>query len=283
MSSLLSARARIVALFVVIAAFALVPVAQGATTRIKVKDYYVAIGDSLAFGYQQAKFNALYPNENPAAYNTGYVDVFGARLKQVERESRIKNYGCPGETSSSLLNGGCGYHAAFPLHENYPATTPQFTAALSFVKSHKGDVSPITLNIGANDLLGTINNVCHQDPLCIQQQAPAVIAAVAGNTANALGQLKAAAPKADIIVMGLYNPLFTIPGSDALTVYYNSVIAQVAAGAGARFADPFPVINNNEPTSVCSQIAICTPLQDIHPFDNGYAAIGNVFIAAAGL
>src|SRR5579863_4199320 len=38
---------------------------------------YLALGDSLAFGYSQAKFNNLYPNENPAAYDTGYVDDVG--------------------------------------------------------------------------------------------------------------------------------------------------------------------------------------------------------------
>ena len=37
---------------------------------------YLALGDSLAFGYSQAKFNSLLPNEPPAAYDTGYVDDF---------------------------------------------------------------------------------------------------------------------------------------------------------------------------------------------------------------
>ncbi len=278
MSSLLSVRTRVIALLVLIVALALVPAAQASN---KPGRYYVAIGDSLAFGYSNAKFNANYPTENPAVYNTGYVDVFGSYLRTLKSSNVVKNFGCPGETSSSLLNGGCGYHYAFSLHENYPASQSQLDAAKAFIAQDPTDVSPITLNIGANDLLGTINNVCHQDPVCIQQQAPAVIAAVAGNTATALGQLKAIAPAAKYMVMGLYNPLFTIPGSDPLTVYYNSVIRNVATAYGATFVDPFPTINGNEPTSVCTQIRICAE-GDIHPFDSGYTAIGNLFSAASG-
>ncbi len=45
---------------------------------------YLALGDSLAFGYSQAKFEKLLPNENPAEYNTGYVDDF-ARLLEVRQ------------------------------------------------------------------------------------------------------------------------------------------------------------------------------------------------------
>src|ERR1700704_3711796 len=66
---------------------------------------YLALGDSLAFGYSQAKFNSLFPNENPAAYNTGYVDDFGKVLRLFNPGLQVVNDGCPGETTDSFING----------------------------------------------------------------------------------------------------------------------------------------------------------------------------------
>ena len=39
------------------------------------------LGDSLAFGYSQAKFDETLPRENPADYETGYVNDFANVLK----------------------------------------------------------------------------------------------------------------------------------------------------------------------------------------------------------
>jgi len=64
------------------------------------KTYYLALGDSVTYGYQAAKVRAGLP---PSAFNTGYVDVFGARLRQIQPGITIVNYGCPGETSFSFI------------------------------------------------------------------------------------------------------------------------------------------------------------------------------------
>ena len=98
-----------------------------------------------------------------------------------------------------------------------------------------------------------------------------------------LSQLAAVVDKTNLIVVGLYNPLFTVPGSDALIENgFNATMAAVASSFGARFADPFPVINGNEPTSVGTLTNVCGPLQDIHPNAAGYQAIANVIFAASG-
>jgi lysophospholipase L1-like esterase len=62
------------------------------------KQYYLALGDSLAFGVQ--------PNGD---FTHGYVtDLFKA-LHQEGVKDKL-NLGCPGETSGSLINGGiCSY------------------------------------------------------------------------------------------------------------------------------------------------------------------------------
>ena len=240
---------------------------------------YLALGDSLAFGYSQAKFNSLFPNENPAAYDTGYVDDFGKVLHLFNPGLRVVNDGCPGETTDSFINGPCQYQLAFPLHHPYvggPASS-QLSDALAYLSAHPGKVSPITLDIGANDALGVIKGVCNLEPLCIAGQAPALFAHVATNLGTILAQVRAKAPNAQIIVLGLYNPFgSTIAGGDQLTAQLNTVMATVAAAAGARFADPLPLFNPPEPReqpTICLLTNMCTPLVDIHPTDLGYAVL----------
>ncbi len=245
---------------------------------------YLALGDSLAFGYSQAKFNSLYPNENPAAYDTGYVDDFGRVLKLFNRGLQIVNDGCPGETTGSFINGPCAYQLAFPLHHPYsggPASS-QLSDALVYLGAHPGAVSPITLDIGANDALGVIKGVCNLEPVCIAGQAPALFAHIATNLGLILAQLRGAAPHAQIIVLGLYNPFgSTIAGADQLTAQLNTTMAAVAAGVGARFADPLPFFNPPgalEQPTICLLTNMCTPLVDIHPTNLGYAVLAGVIL-----
>jgi lysophospholipase L1-like esterase len=253
------------------------------------KDYYLALGDSLAYGYQQAKFNAEYPSVNPASFNTGYVDDFTSVLTALSPGIRTINDGCPGETTDSFINGGprpgyCATGNGWPsvwLHHPYQGS--QLSDAVAFLKAHSRQTSPVTIDIGANDLLYVLHVVCAGNPACIQANAPAAIHHIATNLATILAPLRGAAPTTEIIVIGLYDPLFTIQGADALIENdYNPTMAGVAAQYGARFADPFPAINYNEPTSVCTLTAICTQLQDIHPTDPGYQAMAQVIVDASG-
>src|SRR5260221_12365405 len=57
------------------------------------KQYYLALGDSLPFGYQ--------PNLD---YDDGYADDFFSNL-QSHVEQKLGNLGCPGETSGTLIDG----------------------------------------------------------------------------------------------------------------------------------------------------------------------------------
>jgi lysophospholipase L1-like esterase len=246
---------------------------------------YLALGDSLAFGYSQAKFNELFPNENPAAYNTGYVDDFGRLLRLLHPGLQIVNDGCPGETTESFILGPCQYQLGpppFPLHHPYVGgpSASQLSDALAYLAANPGQVSPITLDIGANDALGVIRTVCNLEPVCIAGHAPTLFAHIAGNLSVILAQLRAAAPRAQIIVLGLYNPFgSTIAGGDALTAQLNETEAKVASGYGARFADPLALFNppgKLEQPTLCLLTNICTPLVDIHPTNLGYAVLAGV-------
>ena len=245
---------------------------------------YLALGDSLAFGYQEAKFDSLYPNENPAAFNTGYVDDFGRVLRFADHNLQIVNDGCPGETTESFIDGPCKYQLEFPLHHPYVGgpSSSQLSDALTYLQANPNSVNPITLDIGANDALGVIEGTCKLEPACIAEAAPALFAHTASNLGLILADLRGAAPHAKIIVLGLYNPFGpSLTGADQLTAQLNEVMSQVASTVGARFADPLPVFNPpgpREQPTICLLTNFCTPLQDIHPTDLGYAVLAGLVL-----
>jgi lysophospholipase L1-like esterase len=245
---------------------------------------YLALGDSLAFGYQQAKFNSLFPNENPAAFNTGYVDDFGRLLHLGDRNLRVVNDGCPGETTASFISGPCEYQLAFPLHHPYVGgpSSSQLSDALAYLQANSNMVSPITLDIGANDALGLIEGTCKLEPACIATNAPALFEHIASNLGLILTDLRGAAPHAKIIVLGLYNPFgSSLAGADPLTAQLNEAMKHVATAVGARFADPLPLFNppgRLEQPTICLLTNMCTPLTDIHPTDLGYVVLTGVVL-----
>ncbi|MGA9313410.1 MAG: SGNH/GDSL hydrolase family protein [Solirubrobacteraceae bacterium] len=242
---------------------------------------YLALGDSLAFGYSLAKFEELLPNENPAEYNTGYVDDFARLLKFGNPRLQVINDGCPGETTESFIKGPCEYQLAYPLHHPYVGgpTSSQLSDALAYLQANP-NTNPITLDIGANDALGVIEHTCEKKVECVVREAPALFAHIAANLGLILTDLRGADPHATIIVLGLYNPFGEkLPGGDALTAQLNEVMSKVAAAVDARFADPLPVFNPpgklEEPT-ICLLTNMCKTPEDIHPTDLGYGVLAGL-------
>ena len=253
------------------------------------RKYYLALGDSLAYGYQDAKFQAEFPNVAAASFDTGYVDGFAASIHVLRPDVGVVNFGCPGETTASYFEA-CAWHAlkGLPLHDSYDSS--QEAAALAFLNAHPDQVSPITIDLGANDALGLITDTCKLSSTCIAQRLPAVLQSVAANLGRALADLRAVAPRSEIIVMTYYNPLYVVdPATDSLVGQLNGVISAAASPGGARVADAFPVINQNpslssEAASVCAFTGMCFPPPggDIHANDAGYALIAGQFWAASG-
>src|SRR5262245_27004859 len=156
------------------------------------QSYYLALGDSMAYGFQPTKAKAP-----PAAVDTGYVDLFASRLRKLSPKLEVVNYGCPGESAQTFVRGGCDWleHGG-KLHDRFRG--PQLKAALSFLRAHSGKVSPITVTLWGNDL-----------PLPLSQnakRAPSAIRSFARRFSSILRQLRAAAPNAEIIVSGAWNP-----------------------------------------------------------------------------
>ncbi|HEX3511409.1 MAG TPA: hypothetical protein VHT27_09965 [Solirubrobacteraceae bacterium] len=104
----LRTRSRLLGLALV-AAFAVSAVlasAAGAVTHPP-KEYYVALGDSLSFGYSQQLFNQnLETGEPVSAFTHGYADDYLLKLHPNLVHIGLQDLGCPGETSGSLIGNG---------------------------------------------------------------------------------------------------------------------------------------------------------------------------------
>jgi lysophospholipase L1-like esterase len=97
--------------------------------------YYLALGDSLSQGVQ--------PDAAGVSVKTGqgYPDQVYAALRPRYPSLRLVKLGCPGDTTSTMINGGIC---------RYPDGS-QLAAAVAFLRPHRGHVLLVTLDIGAND------------------------------------------------------------------------------------------------------------------------------------
>ena len=90
--------------------------------------YYLALGDSLAAGFQAP----------PARPHAGHVDDVYTRALRRQRDLRLVNIACLGTTSTTLMSGDlCSATAG-----------PQLRRAVSFLRRHRGKVSLVTIDSG---------------------------------------------------------------------------------------------------------------------------------------
>jgi lysophospholipase L1-like esterase len=246
------------------------------------KGYYLALGDSIAYGFQTSKALAGLP---PDAFNTGYADVFAARLRQLRPRIATVNYSCPGESTATFLLPCIWKASGHALHNDYPGS--QLDAALAFLAAHRGQVSPVTLSLNGNDINEFLLTCPPGDLACLQAGAPAAIAAYQDRLTSILRQMRAAAPDAEIIVVGAYDPnLGAFAFADPLFTKLNQAQQAAAAAVRARFADPFPAFNPQgdpaaETAAICALTLLCSQ-GDGHPSDTGYRALASIVWAASG-
>ena len=246
----------------------------------KPQAYYLALGDSIAYGMQPAKAEA---GLQPSKYNTGYVDVFAARMRALAPKIKVVNYACPGESAKTFIQGGCSGRADVKgLHNAYKGT--QLAAALAFLRAHPGQVGPITLTLWGNDLFDDFAPSCKGDPSCVVSHSAAGLARFNSRLSTIVGKLRAAAPRAEIILTGAWN--FDVERRvqvDPLLRSIDAVIGRVAAGKRARVAKMYSVFSavGGKKAPVCALTFICTK-GDPHPTDAGYRAMAAAFLKASG-
>lgn len=121
---------------------------------------YLALGDSIVFGYREST-NLPTPDYSNAASFRGYPEQVASALGL-----KLTNAACPGETTASFIarsgaSNGCentyvpgtgqvvgGYRVDHPLHVSYARS--QLAFAKTFLRHHPG-TRLVTLTIGAND------------------------------------------------------------------------------------------------------------------------------------
>ena len=141
-------------------------------------------------------------------------------------------------------------------------------------------------NLGGNDVQA-LSDVCQRSFACAQARAPREMAQLSSRLASILRRLGAADPKAEIIVIGLWNnDITTTRQSDPLYHAVDLAIGRVAKSVRAHFADPFPLFNPQgslarEKACLCTYTFICSR-RDGHPTDAGYRAIAAAVFKASG-
>lgn len=256
-------------------------------------DYYLALGDSLATGIQ--------PNSTGAIEITGqgYASDIAADLRAQDHDVKYTNLSCPGETTGTMLGGGC------PWPISYAPYTSQTAAAVAFLEKHHGARVLVTIDIGANNVDDCATSA-GINPTCVV----AGIQAAGTDLTAIMAQLKAAAGKHTVFAgMNYYDPYLaawlsgpagqaeateSVPLSNALnatlSAVYGAFGTPVADVAGAfDTADFTPVVPLGNGISaplnvarICQWTWMCAPAPvgpNIHADAAGYRQLANAFEA----
>jgi len=207
----------------------------GAKERGEGEAHYLALGDSVAFGYITQDGFAYV---NPSNF-IGYPEYVGRWLR-----FHTANAACPGETTGGFLsltavdNGCNAFRAEFPLHVAY--TSSQLDFATAFLKDHR-ETRLVTIALGANDgfLLEDSCATAANPELCIEAGLPALLATVEGNMQTILGDLRATGYGGAIVVLNYYSTDYTDATQTELTELLNQAMSAPAAAFGAVVADVF--------------------------------------------
>jgi lysophospholipase L1-like esterase len=119
------------------------------------------------------------------------------------------------------------------------------------------------------------------------KQARSAIASFATRFESILRQLRAAAPAAEIIVTGAWNPeADRLPQIEPLYRSLDAAIARAAAASRARVANIFVALDGSgsvqaQQARLCRLTFYCSK-GDPHPTDAGYRAMAEAFMAASG-
>ena len=217
--------------------------------------YYVALGDSLA-----ANVGVDQPRD-------GYVSRFHRQILAADGSTLgLRNFGRSGETSGTLISGG------------------QLQQAFDFIDSFPVEV--VTLDIGANDLLGHLGSAeCAEsanDPACVQR-IEASLVTYRTNLDRVFRDLTRAAPRATVVFLLTYNPFsfgFNVVGleqdTDAIMTRLNDVAVEVALVYGVLIADGFTPMQGT--AGATTHMAEAPP--DIHPRAIGYDILTGALVEA---
>ena len=158
--------------------------------------------------------------------------------------------------------------------------------ALNFLRSHRGQVSPVTLDIGANDLLRDVKT----SNCTVSPNFDADLARLDNNLTHIiLPQLHAALTinghvTGDLVMMNFYDPFQNIcPNSVAITETVNAHLAADVSSYGT-IVDVFSAFGGPKTPNphICTYTWMCSIFKDIHATNTGYSVIAATFEQGTG-
>lgn len=131
------------ALAMALVAFAAPSVAAAAPTK-----YYLSVGDSYAVGYQPSTTTGVLGGST----TDGFADQVPALAKARGYKLKLRNFGCGGATTESLLKqNGCPERGRAAANRvNYTGT--QADAVVKFIQKNRKRTELVTISISGNDV-----------------------------------------------------------------------------------------------------------------------------------
>ena len=253
---------------------------------------YLALGDSVAFGYVPPEAVPAPNYDNPRSF-IGYPEFLARHLRE-----RVSNASCPGETSASMLvagapSNGCenapgspvGYRTFYPLHVRYRGT--QIAYAVRYLLSHRHATHLVTIDIGANDAF-----LCQEttaDQCTSQAELVGVANQIAGNLGTIFHDLRDVARyRGPIVVLTYYSLSYSDPTAIASAQFLDSVIAGATTANGGIVADGFGAFQGpsaafgGDPCAAGLLIKLPDGTCNIHPSPAGAKLLAGAIADAIG-
>ena len=243
---------------------------------------YLALGDSVPFGYRPGEPPEVYADEGNLI---GYPELVARWL-----DLDLLNAGCPGETTASFIDetaqsNGCqnslgsdvGYRDRFPLHVDYAGAQLEYAVE---VLQEDRDVRLVTLQLGAND-----GFICQRTIGCDTPEEGAALAAQVGrNVDRILGALRGEGGYTGRIAVVTYYALdYTDPAGVQAVQGLNAALAAAAGAHGAVVADGFAAFAPRALAAGGSSIDAGLVLpDDIHPTRKGHRLLARAVVQAVG-
>ena len=240
---------------------------------------YLALGDSVAFGYVPPQAVPAPDYSDPSSF-VGYPEDVAQAL-----HLRVSNASCPGETTASFFvpgaqSNGCenspgspaGYRTEFPLHVRYRGTQLQY--ALWYLATHR-HTRLVTIDIGANDVF-----LCQEttaDKCASTAELQAVLKKIQVNLSIIYALIRDVARyHGPLVALTYYSLSYSDPTQVAGTEELNSAIAAVTEKFGGKVADGFTAFEGpseatgGSPCTAGLLIPIPGTTCNIHPSPKGH-------------
>lgn len=170
--------------------------------------YLLALGDSLAAGYQPTDGTTAPPVDPATGYaDRGYPSSYASDLAN-ERHLRLVDLACPGETTASMTTKPAIGQCTKLYKAEFGAPT-QIASTKVFLARHQGQVGLVTLDLGANDIDGCISATGF-NVLCLLSGQNAVTSELPAIVASIKAMLHVDDPSARFVAMNYYDPFLGV-------------------------------------------------------------------------